>query len=877
VGAQTTDAQTTPAAAGASAKDAHPAASTQPPQAQPEATQAQSAHTASDSSMAAAPAAAPPRSDKKSDSTPDSKSDSNDSGAGAEVPASSVPGADQHWGMLKQYCSKCHNAEDWAGGVAFDTMTPEEIPDQAEIWEHAMRKLRGRLMPPPGQKQPPAEMIHSFVGWMENTLDTAAATRPDPGRVALHRLNRKEYANAAWDLLHVTVDPNTILPQDDRSDGFDNVASVLQVSPSFLDQYLSAARAIAVQAVGEVPEHPIGTQYIVKTPATQFFHVDGLPLGTRGGLEVVHEFPADGDYELNIGNLAIALWVTNLEFKNTLIATLDGKKFWQGDIGGEEDLKAIDQKQDPAVDAINARLKGIKFKATAGPHKVAVTFLHRTFAESDDRLYQQLPGGGQDRILRLQNFEVKGPFAATGISDTPSRKKIFVCHPAAAADEDACAEKIITVLAREAYRRPVTESDQKLLMKFYRTGRQEKNFDTGIREVVTAVLASPFFLYRAERTPELVATSDTGAGADAAKPGAPPAYRITDLELASRLSFFLWSTVPDDELLNLATADKLHDPQVLAAQVHRMLADPKSLTLSTNFAFQWLGLDRLAEIQPDPNIFPYAGDPREDYRTEMKLFVDSIFREDHDVMDLLTANYTYVNERLALDYGINNVRGDQFRRVVLQDPNRFGLLGKGGILMATAYPNRTAPVLRGAWILERVTGTPPSPPPPAVPSLKENKNGETPHTVRELMALHRDKPACFACHGVLDPLGFALENFDAVGEWRVKDRIAGTAIDASGVLPDGTKISGPVDLRNALVSNPNQFVQTLTEKLMTYATGRAVDYHDMPTIRAIVRDSAKDNYRFSTIVMRIVNSDQFQKRTPASDAIAHKTQTAQAQ
>ena len=811
------------AAADVTAKDPHPAAASLPPQAQPEATQ-----------------------------------------------------ADQHWGMLKQYCSKCHNAEDWAGGVAFDTMTPQEIPDSAEIWEHAMRKLRGRLMPPPGNPQPDAATIHSFVGWMENTLDTAAATRPDPGRVSLHRLNRKEYANAVWDLLRINVDPNTILPQDDRSDGFDNVASVLQVSPSFLDQYLSAARGIAVDAVGEIPEHPIGTQYIVKNPSTQFFHIDGMPLGTRGGLLVEHEFPADGEYELNIGNLAIALWVTNLEFKNTLVATLDGKKFWQGDIGGEEDLKAIDQKQDPAVDAINARLKGIRFKATAGPHKVAVTFLHRTFAESDDRLYQQLPGGGQDRILRLGNFEVKGPFNPTGISDTPSRKKIFICRPAGAADEDACAEKIITVLARDAFRRPVTEGDMKLLMKFYHTGRKEKDFDTGIREVVTAVLASPFFLYRAERTPaELVATSNSAGAAPA--PAAAQSYRITDLELASRLSFFLWSTVPDDELLNLATADKLHDPQVLATQVHRMLADPKSLTLSTNFAFQWLGLDRLAEIQPDPNLFPYAGDPREDYRTEMRLFVDSIFREDHNVMDLLTANYTYVNERLALDYGINNVRGDQFRRVVLQDSNRFGLLGKGGVLMATAYPNRTAPVLRGAWILERVTGTPPSPPPPAVPSLKENKNGETPHTVRELMALHRDKPACFACHGVLDPLGFALENFDAVGEWRTKDRIAGTAIDASGVLPDGTKINGPTDLRNALASNPNQFVQTLTEKLMTYATGRAIDYHDMPTIRAIVRDSAHDDYRFSTIVMRIVNSDQFQKRTPANDAIAHKTQTAQAQ
>ena len=782
--------------------------------------------------------------------------------------ATEVPGADQHWGMLQQYCVKCHNAEDWAGGVAFDTMTPEEIPEQADVWEHAVRKLRGRLMPPPGKPQPDAATIHGFVSWMESALDTAAVGHPDPGRVALHRLNRKEYANAVWDLLHVSVDPNTALPQDDRSDGFDNVANVLQVSPSFLDQYLSAARSVAVDAVGEIPEHPAGVQYVVKGPATQSFHIDGLPLGTRGGMVVTHEFPADGEYELNIGNLAMALWVYNMEFKNTLIATLDGKKFWAADLGGEEDMKSIDQKQDPAVDAINARLKGIRFKATAGPHKVAVTFLHRTFAESDDRLYQQIPGGGQDRILRLQNFEVKGPFSATGISDTPSRKKIFVCHPTGAADEEACAQKIVTALAREAFRRPVTEGDMKLLMRFYREGRGEKDFDSGIREMLTALLASPYFLYRAERAP-------AGGPAGVSAPAATDAYRISDLELASRLSFFLWSTLPDDELLGLATQNKLHEPQVLAAQVHRMLADPRSITLSTNFAFQWLGLDRLAEIQPDPNIFPYAGDPRPDYLTEMKLFVDSIFREDHDVMDLLTANYTFVNERLALDYGINDVRGDQFRRVTLKDSNRWGLLGKGGVLMATAYPNRTAPVLRGAWILERVTGTPPSPPPPAVPSLKENKTGEKAHTVRELMAQHRDKPACFSCHGVLDPLGFALENFDAVGMWRDKDRIAGTPIDASGVLPDGTKVTGPDDLRNSLASNPNQFVQTLTEKLMTYATGRAVTFHDMPTIRAIVRDTEKDQYRFSSIVMHIVNSDPFQKRSPASDAIAHKTQTAQ--
>src|SRR3569833_103852 len=794
---------------------------------------------------------------------------------GADAPANpgNVPGADQHWGMLKKYCSKCHNAEDWAGGVAFDTKTPEEFPESAETWEHAVRKLRGRRMPPPGNPQPDNATVKGFVGWLETTLDAAAANHPDPGRVALHRLNRKEYANAVWDLLHVRVDPDTVLSVVVCCVGFVFVVFVLLVSPSFLDSYLSAARAIAVQAVGEIPANPVGSQYVVKHPPTQAFHIDGLPLGTRGGLQVEHYFPADGESELNIGNLAVALWVYNMEFKNTLVATLDGKKFWQIEIGGKEEMKAIDQKQDPAVDAINKRLNGIRFKATAGPHKVAVFFLHRTFAESDDELYQQIPGGGQDRILRLANFEVKGPYSPTGISDTPSRTKIFVCHPAGSADEDACAEKIITSLAREAFRRPVTEGDMKLLMKFFHDGRKEKDFDTGIRSIVTAVLASPFFLYRAERTPPgLVATSGDAA---AAAPGNTAPYRITDLELASRLSFFLWSTVPDEELLKLATANQLHEPDVLAAQVQRMLADPKSVTLSTNFAFQWLGLDRLAEIQPDPNIFPYAGDPRPDYLEEMRLFVDSIFREDHDVVDMLTAKYTYLNERLALDYGINDVRGDQFRRVELKDSNRWGLMGKGGVLMATAYPNRTAPVLRGAWILERVTGTPPAAPPPAVPSLKENKTGEKAHTVRELMAQHRDKPACFACHGILDPLGFALENFDAVGMYRAKDRIAGTPIDASGVLPDGTKINTPDDLRNALASNPGQFVQTITEKQMTYATGRAVSYRDMPTIRAIVRDTANDNYRFSSIVMKIVNSDQFQKRSPASDSVAHKTQSAQ--
>jgi Protein of unknown function (DUF1592)/Protein of unknown function (DUF1588)/Protein of unknown function (DUF1585)/Protein of unknown function (DUF1595)/Protein of unknown function (DUF1587) len=772
-----------------------------------------------------------------------------------------APGGDEHWAFLKQYCSKCHNAEDWAGGVAFETMMPDGIPDDAKIWEHAMVKLRGRLMPPPGNPQPDKVAVRSFVSWMEGTLDQAAEHREDPGRVALHRLNRKEYAHAVWELLGVKVDGAALLPQDDQSGDFDNIANVLQVSPAFVDSYITAARTVAVQAMGDPTAKPIGTQYAVKGAGNQEFHVDGLPLGTRGGMAVEHDFPADGEYELNIGNMAVALWVYNLEFQHTLIATLDGKKFFETKIGGEEDMKSIDQKQDPAVDAINQRLKRIHFKATAGPHQVAVTFIHRTFAESDDRFISQVPGGVQDRVLRIPSFEIKGPLSVTGVSETPSRQRILVCHPQSQAEEQPCAQRIIGTLAERAYRRPLTDKDLQPLMKMFAAGRQGGNFDSGIRRAITAILASPYFLYRSESTPPVRQVADVKGGA----------YRLNDYELASRLSFFLWSTLPDQQLLNLAEQNRLHDPQVLREQVQRMLTDPRSETLASNFAYQWLNVGRLDEIKPDPNIFPYVMDPREDFKTEIRLFVDSIFREDHSVVDLLTANYTYLNERLALLYGINDVKGDRFRRVQLSDSHRFGLLGKGAVLMGTSYPNRTAPVLRGEWILARISGTPPTAPPPAVPSLKENKSGEQAHTVRELMAEHRNKPSCFACHGILDPLGLALENFDAVGTWRDKDRIAGTPIDASGVLPDGTKVSGVDDLRRTLASNPEQFVQTLTEKLMTYGMCRALEYTDMPTVRAIVRVTAKDNYRFSALVMNIVTSEQFQMRSmPAAEAPAIK-------
>jgi mono/diheme cytochrome c family protein len=786
---------------------------------------------------------------------------------------------DKHWAFLKQYCSKCHNSEDWAGGIAFDTMTPSDIGTDAKTWEHAVAKLRGRLMPPAGNPQPPNDQVHGFVSYMEDSLDAAAAHQVDAPRVALHRMNRTEYANAIWELLRVKINATQMLPQDDESNGFNNVADVLQVSPAFVDAYISAARQVAIEALGDRSAKPIGVQFGADpgVAGNQEFHVDGLPLGTRGGVSVVYNFPADGTYELSVGNLAAALWVTNMEFRNDLIATYDGKKFFQTSIGGDDDLKSIDQKQDPAVDAINARLKHVKFKASAGPHTVAVTFVQRTLAASEDRLEAPVPGGVQDRVLRIGGFEIKGPYDITGVSQTPSRERIFVCQPKTAADEEPCAREILSRLAERAFRRPVADSDLAPLMNFYAAGRKSADFEEGIRRALTALLASPNFLYRVETSGKSGQVADTVKPAVAtpvAATAAPGVTPLSDGELASRLSFFLWSAPPDQELLTLANQGKLHDPQVLKAQVTRLLQDPRATTLASNFAFQWLDVQRLDEIKPDANLFPYVTDPRDDYRQELKLFIDSVFREDQPVTNLLTANYTYLNQRLAMLYGITTVKGDQFRRVTLTDSARWGLLGKGAMLMGTSYPNRTAPVLRGQWILERITGTPPAAPPPAVPSLKENKTGEKAVTVREMMARHRDRPSCFACHGILDPLGLALENFDAVGRWRDKDRMAGTVIDASGVLPDGTKIAGVDDLRKALASDPFQFVQTMTIKLMTYGLGRGIDYQDMPTVRAIVRESAKQDYKFKELIMDIVTSTPFQMRSDQSAAASPSTKTA---
>jgi hypothetical protein len=570
-----------------------------------------------------------------------------------------------------------------------------------------------------------------------------------------------------------------------------------------------------------------------------------MPFGTRGGFSVEHNFPADGEYELTIGDMAMAREVPRMEFENTVVALLDGEEFYRTNIGGEPDHKAIDQLLDPAVESINNRLRKIPFWATAGQHELAVTFVHRSFAESDERTLTSALEGGQERIQAAHALQIRGPLSVTGLSDSPSRAKIFSCQPNESIDATTCATEIVTQLAERAFRRPIADADLQGLMAFYQDGFREGGFDTGVRDALSAILASPHFLYRAE--------SAAGDGTVA----------LSDAELASRLSFFLWSSLPDEELLALAGDSRLSEPKVLAQQVKRMLADPRAIALVDDFAFQWLDLAKLDEIVPDRGEFPHASgilDPRHLLKEELRLFVDSILRSDRSIVDLLTADHTFLNERLAMHYGIETVKGARFREVHLDDPSRYGLLGRGAILMLTAYPNRTSPVLRGAWILERLAGAPPPEPPPEVPTLPQNARGEPAKTLRARLEQHRENPTCFACHGVMDPLGLALENFNAVGQYRSHDPDTLTAIDATGQLPDGSEVNGPEGVRQALTEKPDRFVQSFTENLFTFALGRSLDYRDMPTVREVVRNAEDDDYRFESLVLGIVSSDAFRKR-----------------
>jgi hypothetical protein len=775
------------------------------------------------------------------------------------VPAVAAQGGPEHeqWNVIQNYCIGCHNSKIRSGGLAFDSLSPDRIAQDAQTWEAAVRKLRGGLMPPPGAKRPDGQTVVKLISWLENEMDTAGAN-PSPGRVSLHRFNRREYANVIRDLLGLNIDAAALLPVDDVEGHFDNEAASLQVSPAFVDQYISAARAIALQAVGNTEARPVTTTFgdpanmVISLPpqgaagtGRQQHHIKGMPFGTRGGFTVEHNFPADGEYELTIGDMALAREVPRMEFENTVIALLDGKEFYRTNIGGEPDHKAIDQLLDPAVEEINRRLQKIRFRATAGQHKLSVTFLHRSFAESDERTRTTALEGGQERIQAAHALQIHGPLSVTGLGESASRKKIFICRPAATSEETPCARRIISDLAKRAFRRPVADEDLSPLMAFYKAGYANGGFERGVRDAVSAILASPHFLYRAE--------SGDVAGA----------RTLSDLELASRLSFFLWSSLPDEELLGLAIQSRLSEPQVLAKQVRRMLADSRSKSLVDDFAFQWLNIAKLDEISPDNRLFPHASgllDPRALFKEELRLFIDSVLRSDRSVVELLTADYTFLNERLAMLYGIETVKGSRFRRVTLENTARHGLLGKGAVLNMTAYPNRTSPVLRGAWILDRLLGTPPAPPPPNVENLQENRPGQRAQTVRQRIEQHRSKPGCLGCHGVMDPLGFALENFDTVGQYRTQDAQALSPIDTSGVLPDGTPIKGPQDLRQALVARPDQFVQALTENLLTYALGRSMDYRDMPVVRKIVRGAETNDYRFESIVLGIISSDAFRKR-----------------
>jgi hypothetical protein len=768
--------------------------------------------------------------------------------------------AAEQWPLVDRYCTDCHNGAELAGEFDLERVGPENIAAHAEKLEMAVRKLRSHAMPPPKEPRPDEEQLAAFISWLEDALDEAAAATHGYQAIVPHRLNRKEYANAIRDLLALEVDSTELLPQDEEVKHFDNIASGLQVSPSFIEQYVGAARQIAVRAVGR-PDARTGGQSYFAPPGRQQAHVKGLPLGTRGGFVVTHLFPSDGEYEVNVADMFSHIWGNDSEFENGLVVTLDNKIVYEATLGGEEDQRFYDQVQNGAMEKVNARLKDIRFAATAGPHKVGVTFRRRTFAESDDQLQMFVPGGGQDRVFRVASFEVSGPYNPTGLSPTPSRDRIFVCHPSRGDDEQLCAERILSELATRAYRRPLAEEDLQELLAYYRDGVAANGFEEGIRSGLTGILASPYFLYRIEMPPANVEPGQT--------------YAVDDVTLASKLSFFLWNTIPDDELRDLAIRGQLKDERVLRQQVERMLKDPRAETLASNFVYHWLDLKRLEEVEPDTSIFPYAsgrGDPREDYLTELTLFAESIFDEDRSVVDFMTAKHTYLNERVALLYGINSVKGDRFQRVELEDSTRWGLLGKGAVLMAAAYPNRTSPVLRGAFILEYITGAPPATPPPNVEAFPEAEIGTAKaRTVREIIAKHRENPTCFACHGVMDPLGFALENFDAVGVWRDVDRYAGMPIDSAAELPDGTAVAGPDDLRNALMRNPEQFVQTFTERFLMYALGRTVDYKDMPAVRKIVREAGKKDYRFSEVVWQVVASEPFRMRKaqePPSQVVA---------
>jgi mono/diheme cytochrome c family protein len=753
---------------------------------------------------------------------------------GPQAPRASAPVAAEPRALLDKYCVACHNDRLKTAGLMLDRTDLSQVGSGAEMWEKVLRKLRAGMMPPAGRPRPDKPARDAFVAWLEAEIDRTAAARPNPGPPSVHRLNRTEYGNAIRDLLALDVDTSVLLPGDDAAFGFDNIADLLKVSPVLLDGYLAAANKISRLAVGD-PAVSLGSAgyNVSKLMLQQDRMNDDLPFGSRGGLAVRHFFPYDGEYVIKIRVNGPANPPQAVEVR------VDGTRVAQLPTVGREDEEPWDK------GAVETRVP-IK----AGPRVLGVSFVRQAVAP-ENRYPQYYPWGnsanfytntGAVRYLNVTTVDVSGPFNPGGPGDTPSRRRIFVCRPATAHDEEPCASRILAQLARRAYRRPVADRDVEPLMAFFRSARSKGDFDAGIRLALERLLADPSFLFRVEQ--------------DAGGEGGGRSGRVSDMELASRLSFFLWSSIPDDELLQVAEQGVLRDPAVLDRQVRRMAADRRSKMLVTNFGAQWLYLRNVKQAKPDTYSFPdWDDDLRESLAQETELFLQSQVRDDRSLMDLLTANYTFVNERLARHYGLPNVYGERFRRVTLPDTRRAGLLGHASILTVTSQPNRTSPVLRGKWLLENLLGAPPPPPPPDVPALPEGQKDE-PKTMRERMEQHRRNPVCASCHAVMDPLGFSLENFDAIGKWR--STADGQQVDVSGSLPDGSTFTGPDGLRRMLESRREDFVLTVVEKLLTYALGRGVEYYDMPAVRKIVREAAGSDYRWSSIILGIARSNPFQ-------------------
>ena len=735
---------------------------------------------------------------------------------------------------VKQYCAGCHNATLRTGGVVLDPASLAQPADQAEIWERVIRQLKAKSMPPVGRPRPDDITYAALRSYLETELDRAAAAKPNPGELpSLHRLTRTEYKNAIRDLLALDnlpkeMDFTLMLPADNAASGFDNLADLLYVSPATMERYLDTATKISRLAVGD-PAMPVMVN-VYQTPLEepQNNRVEDLPFGTRGGTAIHAYVPLDGEYDIQVETAGAAREAHQLEI------TVDGERKQLANIGGGGGRGGRGSGGPPQY----------RITVKAGPRLIGVTFVQKTEALDEATLHpRQRTRGTQPAVAAVT---IRGPYQPTGPGDTPSRERIFTCHPDSAAAEAPCAKQILTTLLRRAYRRPVTEADVSAVLGFYEEGRKERNFDLGIQTALERILVSPQFLYRIERDP---------AGS---APGG--VYRLSDLELASRLSFFLWSSIPDDELLNVAAAGKLKQPEILEQQVRRMIADPRSEALVDNFAAQWLYLRDVEVKAPDLFLFQSFDEGlRRSFERETDLFLDSILRENRSVLELLTANYTFVNERLAKHYGIPNVRGSEFQRVTFpKDSPRGGLLGQGSILTLTSYSTRTSPVLRGKYVLENLLASPPPPPPPNVPSLKTEKAGGEALSLRDAMVQHRANPACANCHARMDPIGFAMENFDAVGKWRDQD--AGKPVEVSSTLSDGTVVDGVEGVKKLILSDPERFVGAVAEKLLMYGLARNVQYFDAPAVRRIVKESAASNYTFASLVLGVAKSAPFQMR-----------------